>query len=187
VKKKAGNQSAPLSALHKWRHVRALRTFFRDCQRWGWLAVDFEPRTSFVLASMQARGVYRRSSTRLSAVHPEWALWCERWRATSSRPDMQRETIYSFLLGVGCWLAQYHPEVHAPEQWTERVAADYVAALSRSAKGTDVPLKSSTQKQYLLTLRAFFAECRRWFGLTYAFEPRQHLRLCAASSGERRG
>ena len=63
------------------------------------------------------------------------------------------------------------------DDWTEQVAADYVAALSRSAKGSSRPLKSSTQKQYLLTLRAFFHECQRQFGLTYAFEPKRHLRL----------
>jgi hypothetical protein len=177
AQKEAGKGSAPLSPIHKWRQVRALRTFFRDCQRWGWLTLDFDPRTSFVLASMQASGFYRRSSSLLPYVHPGWAGWCERWREASSLPDLTRDTYYSFLLGVGCWLAGAHPEVHTPEQWTEQVAADYVAALSRSVKGSSKPLKSSTQKQYLLTLRAFFRECQRQFGLIYAFEPGQHLRL----------
>lgn len=175
--KRAGKGLAPLSPIHKWRQVRALRTFFRDCLRWGWLTLDFDPRTSFVLTSMRVPGSYRRSSSLLPAVHPEWATWCERWRATSSLPDLQRETCYSFLLGVGCWLAEHHPEVYSPELWTEQVAADYVAALSRCAKGSSRPLKSSTQKQYLLKLRAFFTECQRQFGLTYAFAPKQHLHL----------
>jgi hypothetical protein len=177
AQKRAGKESAPLSPIHKWRQVRALRTFFRDCQRWGWLTLDFDPRTSFVLASERVPGSYRRSSSLLSAVHPEWASWCQRWRDTSSLPDLQRDSYYTFLLGVGCWLVGHHPEVCRPEQWTEQVAADYVAALSRSAKGSSRPLKSSTQKQYLLTLRAFFHECQRQFGLTYAFEPKRHLRL----------
>ncbi len=79
----------------------------------------------FVPASSQKAKV---SPQQVPAV---WAQWCQRWRATSTLAASTRSGIYSRLLTVGRWLAQVHPEIESPEQWTREVALEFVAAVDR--------------------------------------------------------
>lgn len=49
-------------------------------------------------------------------VPPEWRRWCDRWLATSTL--VSREHVHMYLLKVGRWLAEAHPEYRAPSNGT---------------------------------------------------------------------
>src|SRR2546421_2415586 len=51
-------------------------------------------------------------------VHEEWVAWCQRWRNTSTFAPNSREGTYYNLLKAGHWLAENHPEITSPAQWT---------------------------------------------------------------------
>ncbi len=64
-----------------------------------------------------------------SGVPTEWLACAERWRdLTPKRPTAKRME-FSCVLAAGRWLAQVHPEVTRPGQWTPTLAAEYVAAV----------------------------------------------------------
>ena len=51
-------------------------------------------------------------------VAPEWARLCRRWLETSAVSARYRRKSYYFLLNVGRWLANEHPEINSPADWT---------------------------------------------------------------------
>ena len=60
-------------------------------------------------------------------VPPEWARLCRRWLDTSTVSERYRRKSYYFLLNVGRWLANEHPEINSPADWTRDLAAEAVA------------------------------------------------------------
>jgi hypothetical protein len=60
-------------------------------------------------------------------VPPEWARMCRRWLDTSTVSPRYRRKSYYFLLNVGRWLANEHPAINSPADWTRDLAAEAVA------------------------------------------------------------
>ncbi len=119
----------------------------------------------------------------LGGVDPVWAAWCERWRATSPLAPKTVEVVYYGALKAGRWLAQHHPTIQAPDQWTRELAAAYVAAVNQFAVGDfsvpgahparrkGIPLSARSKNRLLGTLRAFFRDCQEWGWCARHFAP----------------
>ena len=81
-------------------------------------------------------------------IAPEWVEWVERWFATTTRPLPHRLDMGLDLLRMGRWLAQHHPEVTTPADFTRELAAEVVAAVNQmnigdfSCENLNVPLKN---------------------------------------------
>ena len=123
----------------------------------------------------------------LSVHLPMWSEWAKRWRNTSTLAAGSRKRMYCMLLQVGRWLAQMHPEVTKPDQWTRELAAEYVAAVDRMTVGqwaeTDSmltkkkgnPISARTKNAHLAALRHFFDDCQEWGWIPRRFDPRRCL------------
>ena len=68
-------------------------------------------------------------------VAPEWAKWCQRWHATSTLSPQTRERTYYDAIKTGRWLADKHPEITSPEQWTRQLAIKFVADVDKMKIG----------------------------------------------------
>ncbi|MFZ0276745.1 MAG: site-specific integrase [Candidatus Sulfotelmatobacter sp.] len=79
-------------------------------------------------------------------VHPEWARLCRRWLDTSTVSDRYRRKSYYFLLNVGRWLANEHPEINSPADWTRELAAEAVAVTCQWRAGDCVLLHQFTSR-----------------------------------------
>src|SRR3954449_7413467 len=105
----------------------------------------------------------------VDGVPPAWRRWCERWFATSTLQRSSRIGILYQLFQAGRWLGQTHPGLEEPADWTRETAADFVAAVDRSAVGqwsTPVgasasrvgqPRSARGKEASLKALRTFFA------------------------------
>lgn len=121
----------------------------------------------------------------LAGVPVEWAKYCLRWLDTS--PLASKPRIYYHLLKVGRWLADVHPDILTPEQWTREIATEYVAAASQmvigqwvdATKGHDEeigkPLTAKTKASHLGALRIFFRDCQEWNWIPRSFDLRRSL------------
>jgi hypothetical protein len=121
----------------------------------------------------------------LSGVPGEWLKYCERWRKTSTLAKSSRKAYYWCLIKAGSWLAQYHPEVVSPEQWTRELAAEYVAAVmnfgigdwthkeSSQGESEPVPLTAKTKVQHLKAVSSFMRDCQEWNWIPRRFDPRR--------------
>lgn len=127
------------------------------------------------------RQVEAERSRVLAGVAKEWAGWCQRWRGTSTVSPETRKAWYRLLLQVGRWLAQEHPEVTSPEQWTRELAAEYVAVVTRmrvgdwthqcTSKHVGRSLKAASQVKRLQVIRTFFGDCQEWGWIRRRFDP----------------
>jgi integrase len=118
-------------------------------------------------------------------VAEEWISWCQRWRETSTQAAHSREGIYYNLLKAGHWLAEQHPEVTSPAQWTRDLTIAYVAAVDRMVIGQWVPKRnfrpelagkplSPRSKSHLLgAISVFFRDCQEWGWIPRRFDPRR--------------
>lgn len=118
-------------------------------------------------------------------VAEEWVSWCQRWRETSTQAPHSREGIYYNLLKAGHWLAEQHPEVTAPAQWTRDLTIAYVAAVDRMVVGQWVPKRNfrpelagkpltPRSKSHLLgAISVFFRDCQEWSWIPRRFDPRR--------------
>jgi integrase len=116
-------------------------------------------------------------------VPPEWARLCRRWLDTSTVSDRYRRKSYYFLLNVGRWLANEHPEINSPEDWTRDLAAEAVAVTCQWRAGdwcTFAPvhvknqghaLKPSTYAGRISALRVFFRDLQEWELIPRRFDP----------------
>lgn len=66
-------------------------------------------------------------------ISPQWSRWADRWRDASTQES--REHTHMYLLKIGRWLAQSHTDVTSPEQWDQKLAVEYVAAVDRMKTG----------------------------------------------------
>jgi len=115
-----------------------------------------------------------------------WSRWCQRWRATSTLAPKSRTTIYYDLLKIGRWLAQTHPAIAAPEQWTREVAVEFVGVVDRMRVGQWIqtetalpaakrgkPLTPHSKSRLLGSARTFFQDCQEWGWIRRHFDPRR--------------
>lgn len=108
----------------------------------------------------------------MEGVDPEWADLCLRWFNTSTLTTTTRDGYFYSLLLAGRWLAQKHPEVTHPNQWTRSLAAEYVGAVNRMVVGEyskpsrhqiiGQPFSARTKSGCLAAMRTFFFDCREW-------------------------
>lgn len=118
-------------------------------------------------------------------VHEEWVSWCQRWRNTSTFAPNTREGTYYNLLKAGHWLAENHPEITSPAQWTRALTIEYVAAVDRMVVGQWVPKRNfrselagkpltPRSKSHLLgAISVFFRDCQEWLWIPRRFDPRK--------------
>ena len=109
-------------------------------------------------------------------IAPEWVDYCRRWRETSTLQPKTRESNYSFILRAGLWLAQNHPEITSPAEWTVETCADFLAALNRLKVGEwqlhsfdytgrgnlGTPLSANSKRSVLYAMRRFFRDIQHW-------------------------
>jgi hypothetical protein len=106
-----------------------------------------------------------------SGIDPTWLSLAVRWHATSTLLKRTRSDIFGELRRTGRWLAELHPHVHAPSDWSRELAAEYVAAVNDWTVGTyaapnakvvrsGASLASSTKDGVVVALRRFFKDCR---------------------------
>ena len=71
----------------------------------------------------------------IEGVDALWQDWVEHWTTTSTLTHKVRLTFRTILLKVGRWLAQKHPDVREPAQWTREICATYIAEVERMCVG----------------------------------------------------
>ncbi len=120
----------------------------------------------------------------LEGIASEWASWCKRWRETATLQPESKKLVYYEMLLVGRWLAQVHPDITSPQQWTRELAADYVAMITTLTNGqwasgitnlpkTKVgqPATAATKSRYLSGMRTFFRDIQEWGWIPRRFDP----------------
>jgi integrase len=124
----------------------------------------------------------QKTSASPQQVPAVWAEWCQRWHATSTLAASTRGGIYSRLLTVGRWLAQAHPDVESPEQWTRELALEFAAAVDRLTVGAwahrslpaDIvskPMKPKAKVHHFSSMRIFFRDLQEWEWIPRRFDP----------------
>ena len=121
-----------------------------------------------------------------TGVSAEWLEWCNRWNQTSTHAPRTRANVYYRLLKTGRWLAQMHPEITSPAQWTREVAAEYIAAVARmrigdwspssqifSSHRVGRPLMARSKNSVLAAMRIFFQSCSEWGWIPIRFDARR--------------
>lgn len=119
-------------------------------------------------------------------VAPEWSGWVERWTRTSTLES--RGKIRLNLYKAGRWLVAHHPEIVSPAQWTRKLAAEYVAAVTRMRVGDYTarkaahprdgqPLAPRSISAELVAVRTFILNCQEWGWIPRRFDPSRSLAL----------
>lgn len=131
---------------------------------------------------------YERKAAATRGIAGEWLAWCQRWHQTTTVAPGTRNGGYNQLLIAGRWLAQEHPDITRPDQWTRDLAAAYVAAVDRMTVGQwaqatttpaakrGKPLAARTKATYLGSMRTFFRDCQEWGWIARTFDPRRCFR-----------
>ena len=110
---------------------------------------------------------------------PLWTQWVERWSRTSTNLKATRRSIRTICLKAGRWLAENHPEVREPGDWTRETCAAWVAAVDRMRigdfatrrnPGFGAPFTASTKAGYIGALRVFFRDCQEWGWIERRFD-----------------
>jgi integrase len=110
--------------------------------------------------------------TDTSGIAPEWVEGCLQWHRFSDLAPLVKRQYLHLLLRAGRWLAELHPEVTSPHQWTAKLAAEYVAVVcqmkagdfspagsrSRMKERVGTPLSAGTKEKQLVAMRTFFRE-----------------------------
>jgi len=120
----------------------------------------------------------------LQGISLEWVSWCKRWRDTATLQPESKKLVYYEALTVGRWLAQTHPDITSPSQWTRELAADYVAMITNMTVGQWIsgitslpnskigqPATASTKSRYLSGMRTFFRDAQEWGWISRRFDP----------------
>jgi integrase len=116
-------------------------------------------------------------------VPSEWARLCRRWLETSTVSARYRRKTYYFLLNVGRWLSNEHPEIVSPGDWTRELVAEAVAVTCQwragdwctsgavHIKNHGSALKASTYAGRISALRVFFRDLQAWELIPRRFDP----------------
>jgi len=117
----------------------------------------------------------------------QWAAWVERWYATSTLTPKVRGIFRGAMAKAGRWLADQHPEITEPPQWTRQTCAAWVAAVDRMNVGDYIqrdhglskragePLSPRTKAVYLTATRMVFRDLQEWEWLPRRFDPARAL------------
>ena len=138
--------------------------------------------------------IHRKPSPRSSlaeGVNADWALWCQRWLATSTLTPEVRKANYRQLMQVGRWLHTAHPDIRSPAAWTRELAAEFVGQVAQRSTGEwaharrkpnapGKPLAPRTKNALLGAVRVFFRDCQRWEWIPVRFTPDRDLSTPAA-------
>ncbi|EMB2610098.1 integrase [Pseudomonas aeruginosa] len=138
---------------------------------------------------LRMRGYTCWRAKSIEGIDPTWAMWCRRWRDTSTLRPRTRESNYSFILRTGVWLAREQSGMAAPTDWSMSTCAAFIAAVDRmtvgewaleSAKGTQLkglgqPIAANSKRGFLHALRRFFTDFELWGWGRLKFSPRHHL------------
>jgi integrase len=129
---------------------------------------------------------------------PEWADAVDRWCATSTLTPKVRTCWRSVLSKAGRWLADQHPDVKGPADWTRQTCTAWIAAIDGLAVGDYVqhhkslgkhvgkPLAPRTKAGYITATRTFFRDLQDWEWILRRFDPIRALatpRSIAALTG----
>lgn len=137
------------------------------------------------LPSTQHPGVPFEQLDQPTGVSPEWLSWCQRWHATATVAPTQRRKVYFQLINIGRWIAQSHPEMTNPADWTRAHAAECVAMIDRLTirqwgdydqahyQHYGKPIAPRTKSNYLASLRTFFRDCQEWNWIPRRFDVRR--------------
>lgn len=120
-------------------------------------------------------------------VSPEWVRLCRIWfdRATYSKRHRNRS--YYFLLNVGRWLGQVHPQITSPADWTRDLAAEAVSAVCQwrggdwcsmdpgHVKSRGRMLAPSTYAGRISMLRIFFRDLQDWELIPRRLDPMRSI------------
>ena len=130
-------------------------------------------------------------------IAPEWIEWCDRWNRTATQGKRTREATYSLLLKAGRWLAEHHPDVTSPLDWTRDLAVEFVAAVDRMLVGEYVskachmsqsrigqPLMPRSKQGLIKALSVFFRDCHDWEWIPIRFDPKRYLATPKSVSGQ---
>jgi len=106
-------------------------------------------------------------------IAPEWTDWCICWYRFSELETRTKNNYLHVLLRTGRWLAEVHPEITTPHQWTSKLAAEYIASLEEIRVGDFVdaqhtktilpgafgkPLSARSKDRHFAIMRAFFKD-----------------------------
>jgi integrase len=128
--------------------------------------------------------VRQRYTPRIHSIAPEWRAWVQRWYDTTTLQPTTRKAYRSLLIRIGYWLAQTHPEITHPDQWTRELAAAFVAAVVRLRVGDwtvavrptaedGKPVTARTMDNYVRTASTFFQSLQDWEWIRIRFSPRR--------------
>jgi integrase len=126
-----------------------------------------------------------------STIDPAWLAWVRAfYDQTPYQHEITRRQTCYFLLVVGRWLKQYHPDVREPAQWDEALATAYVTDTCNIAARGDLSPASYKKRTYyqsspqklspggidnrLGALRSFFSQLQRRI---YLVEGKAHPKL----------
>ena len=84
---------------------------------------------------LRMRGYSSWREKSIEGIDPTWAMWCRRWRDTSTLGPRKRESNYSFILKTGVWLTREQPGITAPTDWNMSTCAGFIAAVDQMKVG----------------------------------------------------
>ena len=129
----------------------------------------------------------------------EWYSWIQRWHDTATTILSTRNGIRGRLAKVGRWLAENHPDITSPAQWTRDTCLAYAAAVSSMKVGQWIhpdyrlpegklgkPMAAHAKANLFATVRTFFLDCQEWQWIPAAFDPGRSL-SCPSSIKRLRG
>lgn len=123
----------------------------------------------------------------IEGTHQQWADWIERWYATSTLTPKVRGIFRGAMAKAGRWLADEHPEIVEPGQWTRQTCAAWVASVDRMLVGDYIqrtfglskqsgkPLSPRTKAVYLTATRTVFRDLQEWEWIPRRFDPTSAL------------
>ena len=135
-----------------------------------------------------------------SQIAEAWVRWIDRWHATSASSERTRDNIYTLLIKTGRWLAQRHPDVVSPEQWTRELAAEFVAAVDRMTVGEYLhpnschippqkrgkPLMNNSKVAHIAAVRVLLRDCQDWGWIPRRFDPIRSMPFTRAMLSQRK-
>ena len=116
-----------------------------------------------------------------------WTEWIERWHDASTLTPKVRGIVRGVMAKAGRWLADQHPEITTPDQWTRQTCAAWVAAVDRMnvgdyiqrrvglSKRSGQPVSPRTKAGMLTATRAFFRDLQEWEWIARRFDPARAL------------
>jgi integrase len=156
-------------ALSRW-NQDAIHAIHRAVAALGYTHPPAAPRTSTGPAP-------------ITGAAASWSQWVDRWAQTSTLTPKVRTTYRTILAKAGRWLAEQHPDITSPEQWTRQTCAAWLAAVDRLSAGDYVqhrtgsptrwgtPLSARTKASYIKVVRVFLRDCQEWEWIPRRFDP----------------